>query len=350
MMRKLMYLTLAVATALLVNAPVPVQAGDSKPGDPNQGQVVIANRGSGTISIIDVATDQVTDTLPLPGETAEPMYVVYVQQAGRVFVGDRANNRVAVFAAKTLELETTVPAGAGVFHMWADAKGTQLWINNDIDNSATVIDPKTLAVISTVPMPADLIEMGGKPHDVVLDNKAKDAFVTFVGFPGDHDYVVKFDLASHTEVARAEVGKDPHVSLTRRNNLLYVPAQGSDIVTLLDRDTLAHVDDIPVPGAHGAGMRLDGRVFYTTNLPGGGPHGLVAIDTASNSVIGAVDTPYPVPHNIALTKQGDKLYVTHSGGAAQTVSVYTASADAPVPVYLTSVTVGLNPFGLAFVR
>ena len=60
------------------------------------GNMVIANRASGSISVIDVKTDQVTGTYDLP-DSGEPMYVVYSRKAHRLFVGDRANNRVVVF-------------------------------------------------------------------------------------------------------------------------------------------------------------------------------------------------------------------------------------------------------------
>jgi hypothetical protein len=77
---------------------------------------------------------------------------------------------------------------------------------------------------------------------------------------------------------------------------------------------------------------------------------LFAIDTRTNSLIGdPVDTPYPVPHNIALTRNGRKLFVTHSGAAADKVTIYTVSRHSPEPVFAGEVTVGLNPFGLAFV-
>ncbi|MCB0081762.1 MAG: hypothetical protein KDE47_12565, partial [Caldilineaceae bacterium] len=148
---------------------------------------------------------------------------------------------------------------------------------------------------------------------------------------------------------RAMVGKDPHLSLTKRNDLLYVPAQNSNIVSVLQRSDLSPVTAISVPGAHGAGMRDDGEVFYTTNLAGGGSDGLVAIDTESNSVVGAVNTPFAVPHNIALTPKGAKIYVTHSGPTADKVSIYSAEDSAATPELLGSVTVGLNPFGLAYV-
>ena len=111
-------------------------------------------------------TDEVMETIELPeGDGApEPMYVYYTPIRNRFFVGDRGNNRVVVFNARTLEMETTVPAGAGVFHMWGTTFRKQLWVNNDIDNTATVIDMRSLEVLATVPMPADLVALGGKPH------------------------------------------------------------------------------------------------------------------------------------------------------------------------------------------
>jgi DNA-binding beta-propeller fold protein YncE len=98
-------------------------------------------------------------------------------------------------------------------------------------------------------------------------------------------------------------------------------------------------------------MPRNGRTFYTTNLPGGGVDGLFAIDTKTNTVIGnAVDTLFPVPHNNALTLNGRKLYVTHSGATAGKVSIYKIDRKTRLPVFKTDITVGSNPFGLAFVR
>jgi DNA-binding beta-propeller fold protein YncE len=326
-----------------------VEAGNSAS---RQGRVVVANRASGTISVIDATTDMLIGTHSLPAGDAspEPMYVVYTPAKNRVFVGDRANDRVVVFNARDFSVEGTVAAGAGVFHMWADPHSNQLWINNDVDNTTTVISPKTLEVLATVPTPADLVMDGGKPHDVILDPTGSYAFITVLGLAGDYDYVVKFSTETFEEVDRAPVGKDPHVSLARQNNLLYVPAQNSNVVTVLNRDTLDLVTEILVPGAHGAGMTPNGKVFYTTNLPGGGVDGIYAIDTRTNTVFGeAVDTPYPVPHNIVLTSNGKKLFITHSGGTSDKVTIYTTSISSLTPVFSGEVTVGLNPFGLAFI-
>jgi DNA-binding beta-propeller fold protein YncE len=330
------------------NEEISLAKGKMRPG--TFGHIVVANRASGTISVVDVKSDQLSGTFSLPSDPniGEPMYVVYVPQVRRVFVGDRANDQVVVFRATDFSVEATVPVGRGVFHMWADLKGKQLWVNNDIDNTSTIIDPVTLQVLGTTPTPADLVSMGGKPHDVILDPLGNFAYVTVLGIAGPSDYVVQYSTRNFQEINRAAVGQDPHLSLTARNNLLYVPCQNSDAVFVLNRHTMQFVKEIPVPGAHGAGMPLHGKVFYTTNLPGGGTDGLFAINTLSNQVIGSSDTPFPVPHNIALPPSAEILYLTHSGGTSDKLTVYKISDHNPLPQFLKEVTVGLNPFGLSW--
>lgn len=315
------------------------------------GNIVVANRASGSISVINTKTDQVANyDLPAGANPPEPMYVVFVRRGQRVFVGDRANDRVVVFRASDYSVESEIQVGQGVFHMWADPQGKQLWVNNDIDNTTSVIDLLSLQVTATVPTPADLVAMGGKPHDVILGPHGRFAYITVLGFAGPSDYVVQFSTRTLQEMGRAAVGKDPHLSLTVRNRLLYVPCQNSNAVYVLNRYNMNLVKTISVPGAHGAGMITNGKVFYTTNLPGGGTDGLFAISTRGNEVIGSSDTPFAVPHNITTTPNAKKLYLTHSGGASDKVTVYQISNRHPVPVYLKEITVGFNPFGLAFAQ
>ncbi len=316
------------------------------------GNIVIANRGSGSISVVDAKTDEVTGTYSLPSgpNPPEPMYVVFVRRGQRVFVGDRANDQLVVFRASDFSVETTIPVGKGVFHMWADPQGRQLWVNNDIDNTTSVINLRTLQVITTVPTPADLVSLGGKPHDVILGPAGRFAYITLVGVAGSSDYVVQFNTRTFNETNRAAVGKDPHLSLTPGSRFLYVPCQNSNAVFVLNRFNLNEYKTIQAAGAHGAAISTNGRVFYTTNLPGGGTDGLYAISTKRNYVIGAGDTPYPVPHNIAITPNSKKLYVTHSGGTSDKVTIYKISKRNPIPTYIGEVTVGLNPFGLDYAK
>ena len=348
MKQKFRFALVAIVGVLVLAALLPLDAEAASRGG---GKVVVADRGSGTISVISAKDDSVT-TYPMPmGDSPpEPMYVFYAPVQQRVFVGDRANNRVVAFNAQTFEVDGIAPAGAGVFHMWGSRATGELWVNNDVDNTTSVIDVRTLETVATIPTPADLVAMGGRPHDVILDASGFFGYVTVIGVAGDNDRLLQIDARSHEIVQVIEVGDDPHVSLGTGNPYLYVPAQGSDTVQVFDRMTLDPITEIMISGAHGAAMTANGRYFYTTNLTGGGSDALWVIDTATNSVVVAgVDTNSTVPHNIAVTPNGQKIFVTHSG-MNNVVSVFETRGGSPMPILVDEVPVGSNPFGIAYVR
>ena len=348
MRRKLTFNLIALLTVWTVVAFLPSMHAEA--ASSGGGKVVVADRGSGTISIISSTTYSVASVaLPAGDAQPEPMYVFYAPSQQRGFVGDRANDRVVAFNARNFAVDGIAAAGAGVFHMWGSRATGELWVNNDIDNTTSVIDMRTLETVATIATPADLVALGGKPHDVIVDANGFFAYITVIGVAGADDRLVQVDARSYEIVAVINVGDDPHVSLANGNPYLYVPAQGSDEVNVFDRATLDPITDISIPGAHGAGMSVNGRYLYTTNLPGGGPDALWVIDTKANVVVGApVATPYPVPHNIALTPNGKRIFVTHSGPNDK-VSIFTTKGGSPMPVLDEVVTVGSNPFGLAYV-
>lgn len=315
---------------------------DDDPSVPSDERVVVANRASNSITVIDAANNTVLNTYPMPNN-GEPMYVVHVKAAHAVFVGDRANNQVVAFDDEDFSVKGTVPAGAGVFHMWASPLGNRLWVNNDIDNTTTVINPLTMRVVGTADTPADLVAAGGKPHDVFVDPYRNFAYVSVLGVAGGSDYVIKYSGRSLQEVGRAAVGKDPHLSATRVNNKLYVPCQGNDAVFVLNRNSMTVLDSIPFDNAHGAGMSNSGRYFYSADISNSR---LATIDIQAGSISGTpLTTPFPTAHNLALNSSDTKLFVTHSGATADKLTIYDLS---PNPSHSTSLTVGMNPFGLVY--
>ncbi len=307
-----------------------------------ENRVVIANRGSGTVSVIDADKDEVITTYDMPNE-GEPMYVVYNNSNNTYLVGDYFGY-VAAYDANDNSLKGVVEAGNGVFHMWISPDNSQLWVNNELDRTISVINPTTLENIATVEMPSDLFDLGYKPHDVILMPNNEAAFVTFLGTQEAEDYVVKYSTTTFEETERVAVGKDPHVVLTPSNDKLYVAAQGADLLYVLNRSDLSLVTQIDVPNAHGLGVNASGTYVYIGNISEGGSNATYTLDLSTNELVGdPVDAPFSVPHNYA-TIGDDKLYVTHSGGANFKVSVYDLT---PTPVLNTTIDVQSNPFGLA---
>jgi len=311
--------------------------------------MLVANRASGSISQIDIGTNAVTNfALPMAANPADPMYIVYSPDNELVYVGDRGNNRLVVYNANDYATSIgEVPVGAGIFHMWGDANHNQLWVNNDIDKTVSVVDMQTASTITTFSTPSDLNALGGKPHDVFLNPNAPVAYVTMLGVSGNTDWVVKYSTDTFMELDRVEVGDDPHVSYSPSLDQLFAPTQGGG-VAVIDASTFDVTTTINVPNSHGAWLSPDEATFYTTNIAAGGTAGLVSIDTATLTIHDSVDAPYSIPHNVITTPDQTRLYLTHSGGSNNKVSIYDVS-DPASPVYLQSVTTGFNPYGIALI-
>jgi len=315
----------------------------------NKGEyVVVANRASGSFSVIDIKADTVqTYSLPDGDLVPEPMYIVFSPENELIYIGDRANNRLVIYNTSNYENPVGfVDVGAGIFHMWGEPAHNQLWVNNDIDKTISVVDMLNSSVISTISAPIELLS--GKPHDVILDPNAPFAYVTMLGVDGAGDYVLKYSTTTFTEVDRVKVGDDPHVTLSKENDVLYIPTQGGNGVSVVNRESFDLVTTIPVANSHGAGMTATGDTLFTTNIADIGVGGLVSIDTTSNEINSEADTPFSIPHNIVLSPDQSELFLTHSGNTNDMITVWDIS-DTTQPVFLKSFTTELNPYGLVVV-
>lgn len=303
--------------------------------------VVVANRGSSTLSVLSASTGRLRKTVALP-DKAEPMYVSHAPDLGLILVGDRANSRVLLLDDTSHDLQGSVAVGRGVFHQWYSGK--QLWVASDVDATVSVVDLSAGAPsASSVPLPSSL-PSGSKPHDVFVSSARGVAFVSIIA-PGQ-GYVVRYDLATRQPTATAEVGGDPHLGFDEHRNLLFVPSQDSSRVSFLDGDDLGNRGGVTVPNAHGAYLEASRRTFFTTDIAAGGRGGLVFIDTRTGTTQ-SIDTPFATPHNVVGGAGDRTLFVTHSGAKADKVTVYARSTSGTA--LLREITTGLNPFGLAFV-
>ena len=65
---------------------------------------------------------------------------------------------------------------------------------------------------------------------------------------------------------------------------------------VFDPESLALLDEIAVPGAHGAAMAGNGKHFYTTNLPGApdGEYVVIQYKTSFQNKASAIETVTPM--------------------------------------------------------
>lgn len=300
-----------------------------------QERVVVANRASGDISFIDAETEEVVHTLAITG--SEPMYVVYVAATDKIYVGDRAQNKVHVVNPQTYAIESAITVGNGVFHMWADGQGDYLWVNNDVDNTISVVNLSNNTVAHT-------IDLGIKPHDVFLTEDGSKAYVSvFTSDMMEPDSVYLFDTQNYEKLAAKAVGKDPHLFHLSNSNKLFVPCQSGDVFTL-EGNTLNEITHGDFEGAHGIFATTNQDRVIVTNISGAA---LYVLDGATGSALGpSLPTGIMTPHNVVINQAGTRVFITHSGPSANQVTSYALSST----TFETgeTLTVGTNPFGLAY--
>ncbi|MCB9880737.1 MAG: hypothetical protein H6832_18280 [Planctomycetes bacterium] len=319
----------------------------------DRGKIVVANRGSGDLSVLSAQSGRVLRTVALPKKNdvaGEPMYV---SSAGReVLVGDRQHDRVVRFDARTFRVLGDYPAGKGVFHQWTD--GHRLWVNNDVDNTTTVIDLHRHRVLHTIAMPQDLVNDGYKNHDVFTAYGF--AWISMIKSNAD-GYVILYSGRTFQPIRRAKVGGDPHLWFDPWTTTLIVPSQDAGRVDSLDPLALTKKSSLDIPGAHGIYSPHFSRALYVTNITGSGQDDLYNVRLgfwrADPKVVSKASTGSNVAHNITANSWGTRVFVSHSGGTSKTVSIHAPQGPFWAPTgtkLIGTVDVGLNPFGLAYVR
>lgn len=299
-------------------------------------KVVVANRGAGSVNFIDATSNQVS-TLAIAG--SEPMYVVYVPTKDKIFVGDRAGKKVHIINPQNKAVESSITVGNGVFHMWADGMGKQLWVSNDIDNTISVVDLNTNTVVKT-------INVGMKPHDVFLSKDATKAYVSvFNADAAMPDKVYMYSTSDYSKTGEANVGKDPHLYHLPNTNKLFVACQSGQVYAL-NGSNLSVISNNAFTGAHGIFPSPNENTVFVTNITGQQLYSINAATGMQNGMpLMALST---TPHNIVVNEDGNKMFVTHSGGAATAVSTYTINGTSLTAG--TTITAGTNPFGLAYYK
>lgn len=300
--------------------------------------VAVANRGDGTVSFLNAKTNELIDTIDLPGE-AEPMYVVYVSRTDKVYVGDRAQSQVHVIDPDTYEVENSIDVGEGVFHMWADGNGAALWVSNDIDNAISVVDLSTNTLVET-------IALDGKPHDVFLTYDGSMGFVSVLR-PDAPDQVYSFNALSYEQIGMTDVGEDPHLFHLSKKDKLFVPCQNTNQLLTLDGSNLDVLADTPLDGAHGVFATLDQKSVYVTGI---NVSALYQVRAANSKLSRpATTTSLPIPHNLVVNARATKVFVTHSGANSNQISVFKIAHNKSLSEK-TVIATGTNPFGLAYYR
>jgi YVTN family beta-propeller protein len=151
--------------------------------------------------------------------------------------------------------------------------GGLLLVANKGDHTLGIVDPVSGRQVATVE------ESGVTGHEVIASPDGRTAYVPIygdsgVGQPGSDGRTIDvIDLAARRRVASIDLGRGerPHCAQFGRDGRLYVTAEITNSIAVIDPRTNAVVDHIPTdqPESHMLALSRDGRHAYTSNVGAG---------------------------------------------------------------------------------
>ncbi|MDR7665341.1 PKD domain-containing protein [Methanosarcina sp. Z-7115] len=258
----------------------------------------ITNSESNDVSVIDTATNKVTDTISVG---FNPMGVVINPNGTRVYVVNTRSNDVSVIDTSTNTVITTVPVESSPQGVAVSPNGKKVYVANRYSNNVSVIDTSANTVVSTV-------TTGKYPVGVAVSPDGKKIYVTNYG----DNTVSIIDSATKAVVTTASVGKGPkEIAVTPDGTKVYVVNSDSGSISVIDTATNNVIDTVKIGRAScGVAVNPNGTKVYVTNKDEY-ISTVSVIDTATNTVTAKVPVGSD-PKGIAVTPDGTKVYVAIS--------------------------------------
>jgi YVTN family beta-propeller protein len=281
----------------------------------------ISDWGDGNISVINMVTNSVTDTINVGGQ---PFAVAIGPGGNTVYVTDNRNKDiVSVIDATTNNVTATINVGARPEGVVVNPSGTKLYVANYNDSSVSVVDLTKNTVNSTV-------KLGGHPFGIAIDQAGMNVYVTSA------DNVTSvIDTTTDTIKAAVKVGAYPEeVAVNPKGNRIYVANYVSNNVSVINTVTNTVKATVNVGnGPTGIAVNPKGTLVYVSNDL---DNTVSVIDTVTNTVKTTVNVGSE-PYGISVRPDGNYVYVANFG--SNNVSVI----DAATNTVITSINVGDKP-------
>ncbi|HLO25895.1 MAG TPA: CFI-box-CTERM domain-containing protein, partial [Geobacteraceae bacterium] len=283
--------------------------------NPDGRRAYVANRGDGTVSMINTATNQVMVSTPVGSGSAVTVQGVSVSPDGRrvyvdFYAGDTGTRGVSVLHATTTSVLDTIPLGTGQpvpvgpnpQGLSVSPDGRTLYVANNVDGgSVTVIDIATKQQLTSVAMGT-----GAVPRGVAASPDGLRAYLAFGGV----NAIKVFDLASQSVTATIAVDSSPAgIVVSPDGGKVYVANELANSVSVIDTTTnqvTATLTGFVTPV--GIAISPDGSRLFVVNR---GNSTISAVRTADNGY----DASIPVgagPVGIAVSPDGKQAYATNS--------------------------------------
>jgi YVTN family beta-propeller protein len=204
------------------------------------------------------------------------------------------------------------------------------------DNALAVLDTGSNRVQETIPVPQG-------PHGIVITPDGRKVYVSSDGA----STVSVIDTQTDKIVKSIEVGPNPHgLALSADGSEVLVSAFGTNQALLIDTRTDQIVQHLPVPMPHNSALSPDGQRAYVGSQQQGAT-AVVILDLVQGAQVGTVPLD-KTPRALTLSPNAKQLYVTVAGAdAVQVVDLASQRVVGQIPVGASPHHVMMLPNGSA---
>jgi YVTN family beta-propeller protein len=300
-LRAIALITFALSTWAIWSAP------------PRPGLLLVANKGDHTLGIIDPAAGKQVAVIPENGVTgheviaspdAKTAYVPIYGDSGVGKPGSDGKNMVAIDIASR-KIVGNLDFGHGIRPHCAQfgPKNGLLYVSTELDNSISIIDPKALKVIGSVPT--------GQPesHMFVISHDGRRAYTANVG-PGT---VSVLDLEAKKMLKLIPIS--PHtqrISISVDDKRVFTADQSKPRLAVIQTGTDKVEGWVDLPGlGYGTAATPDGKWLVVAVLTA---NKVAVVDLQTLRVAHTIDVP-KAPQEVLVRPDGKMAYVSCDSSA-----------------------------------
>jgi len=282
-----------------------------------QARLLVAQKGDRSLAIVDPAAGKVLGSVAEGGITGHEVIAspdgrtAYVPIYGNSGVGKPGTDGTKIvaidIASQKVVGEVDFDHGVRPHCPLIGPKDGLLYVTTELDKSITIIDPKTLKIVGTIPT--------GQPesHMLVLSHDGRRGYTANVG-PGT---VSVLDIAGRKTLKSIPVsGNTQRIAISNDDRWVFTADQTKPQIAVIDTKTEQVAKWIPIESdGYGGAVTPDGR-WYIVALPDVNKVAVIDIKTmqvAQNIPVGAY------PQEVVVRPDGKAAYVScmHSDQVAE---------------------------------
>jgi YVTN family beta-propeller protein len=302
-----MRFAIVVLCSMALTAAVAARAGSAS------GLLLVANKGDHALGLIDPAAATQVAAVDEEGVTGHEViaspdgrtaYVPIYGNSGVGKPGTDGRSLVAIdLASRTIVGRLDFDHGVRPHCPMFGPKDGLLYVTTELDQTVTVIDPKTLKIVGTVPT--------GQPesHMLAISKDGRRGYTANVG-PGT---VSVLDLEARKTLAIIPISSSTQrISLSVDDRYAFTADQTKPQLAVIDTATNTVVHRVPLPGlGYGTAATPDGKWLVVAVPPA---HKVAIVDLATFTVAKTLDVP-AAPQEALMRPDGGMAYVSCDASA-----------------------------------